>query len=118
MASKLSLCIYSFQHNWHGQQVDSYYVYSFYHMFRERFCTTQQKATWQKQLFAIQQDTNTVDIYINRFKQLKEQVDTTNNFSATFLTQLFIQGLRPEYSVNVQASEPADLTVAITVAWW
>ena len=85
-------------------------------MFRERFCTTQQKATWQKQLFTIQQDTDTVDTYVNRFKQLKKWVDPTNNFSATFLTQLFIQGLRLEYSVNVQASKPADLTAAITVA--
>ena len=87
-------------------------------MFRERFCTTQQKATWQKQLFTIQQDTDTVDTYVNRFKQLKEWVNPNNNFLATFLTQLFIQGLWPEYSVNIQVSELADLTAAITAAWW
>ena len=87
-------------------------------MFRERFCTTQQKATWQKQLFTIQQDTDTVDTYVNRFKQLKEWVNLTNNFPATFLTQLFIQGLWSEYSVNIQVSKLADLTAAITAAWW
>ena len=41
-------------------------------------------------LFAIQQGTDTVDTYINKFKQLKERVDPEDNFLATFLTQLFI----------------------------
>ena len=59
-----------FKHQQHGQRVDRNYVHSFYHLFRERFCTTQQKATWQKQLFAIQQGTDTVDTYVNKFKQL------------------------------------------------
>src|SRR5207253_9382063 len=64
-----------FKHQQHGQRVNGNYVHSFYHLFRERFCTTQQKATWQKQLFAIQQGTDTVDTYVNKFKQLKERVD-------------------------------------------
>ena len=85
-------------------------------MFRERFCTPKQKATWQQQLFAIQQRTDTVDTYVNRFKQLKERVDPNNNFPNPFLVQLFIQGLQPEYSVNIQASEPEDLLAAITTA--
>ena len=34
-----------FKHQQHGQRVDRNYVHSFYHLFRERFCTTQQKAT-------------------------------------------------------------------------
>ena len=106
-----------FKHQQHRQRVDRNYVHSFYHLFRERFCTTQQKATWQKQLFAIQQGTDTVNTYVNKFKQLKEWVDLEDNFSATFLTQLFIQGLRLEYSINVQVSEPANLAAAITAAW-
>ena len=105
-----------FKHQQHGQRVDGNYVYSFYHLFRERFCITQQKATWQKQLFAIQQGADTVNTYVNKFKQLKERVDPEDNFPATFLTQLFIQGLRPEYSINIQASEPANLAAAITAA--
>ena len=61
-----------FKSNEHGNEVDGNIVYSFYHMFRERFCTLKQKATQQQQLFAIQQGTDTVDTYVNRFKQLKE----------------------------------------------
>ena len=79
-------------------------------IFRERFSTPKQKATWQQQLFAIQQGTDTVDTYVNKFKQLKERVDPDNAFPANFLVQLFIQGLKPEYAINVQASEPVNLT--------
>ena len=57
-----------FKHQQHRQRVDGNYVHSFYHLFRERFYTTQQKATWQKQLFTIQQGTDTVNIYVNKFK--------------------------------------------------
>ena len=85
-------------------------------MFRERFSTPKQKATWQQQLFAIQQGTDTVDTYVNKFKQLKERVDPDNAFPPNFLVQLFIQGLKPEYAINVQAAEPANLAAAVTEA--
>ena len=86
----LAYILTHFKSNEHGNEVDGNIVYSFYHMFRERFCTSKQKATWQQQLFAIQQGTDTVDTYVNRFKQLKERVDPNNNFPNTFLVQLFI----------------------------
>ena len=89
---------------------------SFRHLFLARFSTTQQKALWQKQLFDIKQGTDTVDAYVGKFKSLRKRVDPTNVFPATFITQLFIQGLRPEYGIAVQAAEPADLNAAITAA--
>jgi Retrotransposon gag protein/Zinc knuckle len=85
-------------------------------MFKDRFSTTKQKAIWQKQLFDAKQGTDTVDAYVTCFKQLQIRVDPDGNFPPQFLLQLFIQGLRPEYSVNVQATEPADLNTAITSA--
>ena len=78
--------------------------------------TPRQKVTWQKQLFDIKQGSDNVDTYVNKFKKLQARVDPTAVFSSTFITQLFIQGLRPEYAVNVQASEPANLATAITTA--
>ena len=89
---------------------------SFYHLFKERFMTPRQKVTWQKQLFDIKQGSDNVDTYVNKFKKLQARVDPTAVFPPTFITQLFIQGLRPEYAVNVQASEPANLATAITTA--
>jgi len=68
----LAYILTHFKSNEHGNEVDSNIVYSYYYMFRERFYTPKQKATWQQQLFAIQQGTDTVDTYVNRFKQLKE----------------------------------------------
>ena len=89
---------------------------SFKHEFRVRFHTRKQKALWQKELFEIKQGTDSVDTYVNKFRELKERVDRTNAFPADFIVQLFIQGLRPEYAINVQANEPADLATAITAA--
>jgi len=43
-------------------------------------------------------------------------VDPDNVFPADFVKQLFIQGLHPEYSVNVQAAVPNTLDNAIEVA--
>ena len=86
---------------------------SFQHLFKDHFYTTKQNAVWQKQLFDIKQGpTETVDGYVNRFRTLQRKVDPTNIFPADFVKQLFIQGLRPEYSVNVQAAVPADLAAA------
>ena len=85
-------------------------------MFLDRFVTSKQKAIWQKQLFEIKQDANFVDIYINRFRKLKRHVDPRAVFSADFVIQLFIQELYPEFAINVQASEPADLDTAMTTA--
>src|SRR6185437_14983826 len=90
--------------------------YSFAHLFRKKFSTTKQKATWQKQLFEIKQGTDTVDTYISRFKRLKARVDPTDAFPEAVMVQFFIQGLRPEYAMNVQAAEPAELDNAITEA--
>ena len=87
---------------------------SFKHEFRVRFYTRKQKALWQKELFEIKQGTDSVDTYVNKFRELKERVDRTNAFPADFIVQLFIQGLQPEYAINVQANKPADLATAIT----
>jgi len=57
-----------------------------------------------------------VDAYITRFKKLQARVDPTNAFPDDFILQLFIQGLRPEYAIGVQAGAPADLNAAITAA--
>ena len=90
---------------------------SFQHLFKTRFYTTKQKALWQKQLFEIKQGpTETVDGYVNRFRTLQTKVDPTGVFPADFVKQLFIQGLRSEYAVNVQAAIPNTLTDAIEVA--
>ena len=66
---------------------------SFKHVFRAHFYTTKQRALWQKQLFEIKQGTDSVDTYVNRFRELKKRVDAGNVFPANFLIQLFIQGL-------------------------
>ena len=87
---------------------------SFKREFRVQFHTRKQKALWQKELFEIKQGTDSVDTYVNKFRELKERVDRTNAFPADFIVQLFIQGLRPEYAINIQANEPADLAAAIT----
>jgi len=85
-------------------------------MFKEKFCSSKQKATWQKQLFKIKQELDTINTYMNRFRQLQKRVDPDNEFPAPVITQFFIQGLCPEYVINVQAAEPANLTAAITKA--
>ena len=71
---------------------------------------------WQKQLFDVKQGANSVDDYINRFRKLKRRVDPDDDFPDDFVIQLFIQGLRPEFAINVQASEPADLDAAMKTA--
>ena len=43
-------------------------------------------------------------------------MDPEDRFLADFVKQLFIQGLRPEYAVNVQAAVPNTLDNAIEVA--
>ena len=95
---------------------DNQQARSFQHLFKDRFITTKQKAEWQKQLFNIKQGTDSVDAYVNRFRELKKRVNPANDFPAAFITQLFIQGLRPEYAINVQAAVPADLDAAILSA--
>ena len=85
-------------------------------MFKARFSTAKQKAIWQKQLFDIKQETDSVDAYVNRFRSLRGKVDPADVFPVAFVVQLFIQGLRPEYTINVQASESATLNDAITTA--
>jgi len=89
---------------------------SFKHLFKARFSTAKQKAIWQKQLFDIKQGTDSVDAYVNRFRSLQRKVDPADVFPVAFVVQLFIQGLKPEYAVNVQASEPDTLDAAITTA--
>ena len=85
-------------------------------MFKARFNTPKQKAIWQKQLFDIKQRTDSIDAYVNRFRSLRRKVDSADVFPVAFVVQLFIQGLKPEYAVNVQASEPDTLDAAITTA--
>ena len=85
-------------------------------MFKAQFSTTKQKAIWQKQLFDIKQVTNSINAYVNRFRSLRGKVNPASVFSVAFVVQLFIQRLRPEYAINVQASEPATLNDAITTA--
>ncbi|CAG8825870.1 43115_t:CDS:2 [Gigaspora margarita] len=46
-------------------------------------------------------NTDTVDIYISHFKQLKGRVNPNNVFSASVMIQFFIQELCPEYAMNV-----------------
>src|SRR5437868_12281658 len=89
---------------------------SFKHLFRTRFYTTKQKALWQKQFFEIKQGNETIDAYVNRFRELKRKIDRGNVFPVAFITQLFIQGFRSEYTINIQATEPANLDTAITNA--
>jgi hypothetical protein len=69
-----------FYYELHTQLVDWHNIYSFTHYFKERFSTTQQKATWQKQLFDIKQGADIVDTYVNKFKQLKAQTFETSNW--------------------------------------
>jgi len=85
-------------------------------MFLDRFVTPKQKIIWQKQLFDIKQGASSVDDYINRFRKLKRRVDSEDAFPDDFIIQLFIQGLRPKFAINVQASEPADLDTAMKTA--
>src|SRR5260363_343924 len=47
----------AFHDNDHGNNN----IVSFTHIFKEKFSTTKQKATWKKQLFEIKQDSDTVD---------------------------------------------------------
>ena len=47
---------------------------------------------------------------------MKKRVNPANDFPAAFITQLFIQGLRPEYAINVQAAVLANLDAAILSA--
>src|SRR5260364_93231 len=89
---------------------------SFKYLFKDRFITPKQKALWQKQLFEIKQGANSVDEYINQFRKLKKRVDPDDAFPGDFLKQLFIQGLRPEFAINVQASEPNNLATAMDTA--
>src|SRR5260363_417461 len=89
---------------------------SFKHLFKDRFISPKQKALWQKQLFEIKQGANSVDEYINQFRKLKKHVDPDDAFPGDFTKQLFIQGLCPEFAINVQASEPADLATAMETA--
>lgn len=70
----------------HRHQVDGNHVYSFTHLFKDKFSTTKQKATWQKQLFEIKQGPDTVDTYVSKFKQLQNRVDPGNHLPATLLT--------------------------------
>ena len=58
-------CYHSAQH---GTNVHGTDIVSFTHLFKEKFSTPRQKATWQKQLFEIKQETETVDTYVSRFK--------------------------------------------------
>src|SRR6185437_191704 len=89
---------------------------SFKYMFLDRFVTPKQKVLRQKQLFDIKQGVNSVDDYINRFRKLKQRIDPDDVFPDDFVIQLFIQGLRPEFAINVQASELADLDTAMKTA--
>ena len=101
----------------HGTNVNRTDIVSFTHLFKEKFSTSRQKATGQKQLFEIKQGTDTVDTYVSRFKRLYHRIeDPDNPLPGALLVQFFIQGLRPEYAVNVQAAEPANLNAAITEA--
>ena len=43
---------------------------SFKHLFKAWFSIPKQKAVWQKQLFDIKQETDSVDAYVNRFRSL------------------------------------------------
>ena len=43
-------------------------------------------------------------------------MDPTGAFPEAVMIQFFIQGLRPEYAMNDQAAEPAELDNAITEA--
>src|SRR5260363_430741 len=61
--------------HFHNEDHDNADVVSFTHIFKGKFSTTKQKATWQKQLFEIKQGTETVDTYISRFKRLRGRVD-------------------------------------------
>jgi hypothetical protein len=101
----------------HGTNVHGTDIVSFTHLFKEKFSTPKQKAIWQKQLFEVKQGTDTVDTYVSRFKQLYHRVNNpTAPLPAALVVQFFIQGLRPEYAINVQAAEPATLNAAITEA--
>src|SRR5260364_231565 len=99
-----------------NQDYDNVDVVSFTYLFKEKFSTTKQKATWQKQLFEIKQGTDTVDTYISCFKRLRGRVDPREVFPTPVMIQFFIQGLRPEYAMNVQAAEPETLDAAIAEA--
>ena len=86
----------------HSNDHGNYDIVSCTHIFREKFSTTKQKATWQKQLFEIKQGPDTVDTYISCFKHLRGRVDPREVFPAPVMIQFFIQGLRPEYAMNVK----------------
>ena len=81
---------------------DAAQAWSFKHLFKARFSTAKQKAIWQKQLFDIKQETDSVDVYVNRFRSLRRKVDPASAFPVAFVVQLFIQGLKSEYAVNVK----------------
>src|SRR5260364_154961 len=102
--------------HFHYEDHDNADVVSFTYIFKGKFSTTKQKATWQKQLFEIKQGTDTVDTYISCFKRLRGRVDPNEVFPAPVMIQFFIQGLRPEYAMNVQAAEPETLDYAIAEA--
>ncbi|CAG8672502.1 6324_t:CDS:1, partial [Cetraspora pellucida] len=84
--------------------------------FLEQFKTIKKKAMWQQEFFNLKQGTNTVDTYIAQFKKLQRKVDSDGHFPADFIVQLFIEGLRSEYAIPVQAATPEDLATAITQA--
>ena len=69
-----------------------------------------------KTTFDIKQDANSDDNYINQFRKLKQRIDPADVFPDDFVIQLFIQDLRPEFAVNIQVSEPADLDTAMKTA--
>ncbi|RIB14214.1 hypothetical protein C2G38_2195754 [Gigaspora rosea] len=49
-------------------------------------------------------------------RQLKLALDPTGAFPEAVIIQFFIQGLQPEYAMNVQAAKPAELDDTITEA--
>src|SRR5260363_278912 len=102
--------------HFHYEDHDNADVVSFTYIFKGKFSTTKQKATWQKQLFEIKQGTDTINTYISRFKRLRERVDPRKVFPVSVMIQFFIQGLRPEYAMNVQPTEPETLNDAIAEA--
>ena len=64
----------------------------------------------------MKQGTDSIDTYVNNFRDLQQRVDRGNVFPNDFIKQLFIQGLRPEFAINVQAREPATFNDAIAEA--
>src|SRR5260363_90141 len=66
--------------HFYDQGHDNDDVVSFTHIFKEKFSTTKQKATWQKQFFEIKQGTDTVDTYISRFKMTQRKSRPKGSF--------------------------------------